>query len=180
MDDLYQFIHILSKCKNTKKFPACDTFCQREREFIHAVQHNQITSDHDAQDYLRSDNGTYRTFKTRLKSKLINCLLAVESPNDITYQWRSIYLAQVLISYDLINYANKLLDKVVGYATEEHLYDLGIVALKFKINICRSTNNNKLMKDLLEKLQAFRGYRDAEDESIVFLDSCESRYSHLN
>jgi len=43
----------------------------------------------------------------------------------------------------------------------------------------RSTNNNKLMKDLLEKLQAFRGYRDAEDESIVFLDSCESRYSHL-
>lgn len=180
MNDLFQFIHILSKCENTKTFPACNTFCQRELEFIHAVQHNQISTDNQAQDYLRSDNGTYRTFKTRLKSKLIDCLLAVESPNEVTHQWRSIYLAQVLISYDLLNYANKLLDKVVRYATEEHLYDLGIIALKLKINICRSNNNYKLVKELLEKLEAFRSYRDTEDDSIAFLDSCENRYSHLN
>jgi len=180
MDDLFQLIHILSKCENTKKIPAYNTFCQRERQFIHAVQHNQITSDCEAQEFLSSDNGIYRTFKTRLKSKLIECLLTVESSNDLTYQWRSVYLAQVLVSYNLFAYANKLLDKVLEYATKAHLYDLCIVALKFKINICRLNNNYKLVKNLLEKLKTFRKYRDADDESILFLDSWENRHSNLN
>jgi hypothetical protein len=133
---------------------------------IDAIISDKILTDEDAINHFLNQpfsNGAYRTFKSRLKDKLINCLLLIESSqSNLHDQWKLFYLATMLNKFNLFDYASKILSEVIDFSEKFMVPDLGIMAFKEKINIYKKMEDYISLNDAYIKLENFRSKEQAE------------------
>lgn len=173
MDNIIKVVHILKEYGGKSSIKEISYgITKRDQKILNKIYEGKVNSDTEVKNlfFKESNSGNYRTFKSRLRKKLIDRLLYInfESIPDGQFKsneslGRSLSIIKVLFQFGIIDWAETLIYQIAEQAEKNHLTGILLECKELLRRIIVSKQDQLELERVNDQILKLRVRKSKED-----------------